>query len=217
MGKEEWDGLVILGAYKHGKLQAYAMISMLKKDFDGQAHGLKICEYACMCGEENALNFLAEKAAFMASENKFKKIFYEEAAAAGLNSGREIKRGELEEYLNPKYVKMFRIINFNELMKVLLPLAGQRLIEGGVKGGISGRFVIRRSVAGFKGMVTFLFIRSAKTVQMDDGEFIKLFMGLNSFKGIKAAGKEVLSKEETALIELAFPLLKPVYWDFDYL
>jgi GNAT superfamily N-acetyltransferase len=216
-GKEEWDGLAILGAYSGGKLSAYAMISRLKNSFEEKAHGLKICEYACLSGEEEALNVLAERAASMALEYKFKKIFYEEAGKSVLRSGRELKHGELREYSNPKYIKMFRIINFRELMKIILPLAGQRLVRGGIKGGISGWFSISRSVTDFRGRIFFSFRRSGSTVEMDDGEFIKLFMGLCAFEGIKADGKNGLSKEELALMRLAFPGLKPVYWDFDYL
>lgn len=208
---------VILVAEKAGRIVAYAMMDKIRKDWSAPDHRLKLSEFGCLKGASDALNAIAARASVMAAEKGFKKLYVEGASGFDYGAAAAPTVEEAEEHKNLKYVKMYRIENFKSLIAKASPLWDKRLKKAGIKASISGLMEFKRAVVDYNASLEITMKKSGAKLSCDEGEFIRLFMGFDTLENANIQGKEALSAEEKEAIKAAWPLAKPVFWDFDYL
>jgi predicted N-acetyltransferase YhbS len=194
----------ILGAYRDGKLVAYMLYGSIYKSWIKPAHAFKIYEFACEKNCKDLVHALAAATLKEARKAGFRKVFYDDAAGLEGLGGDTPLKNEKEEYCNIKYTKMYRICDFRKLMALLGVLFDRRLKKAGEKEGWKEYIGIKRVESDFQGSVTINLVKEKKLIVLDEGKFIEMALGLKNY------GKE-------RVLKLLFPVLKPVYWDFDYL
>ena len=106
---------------------------------------------------------------------------------------------------------MYRVINFESLKSKVKPLWDRRLGRDYLK-----VFSLKRMVSDYQGSVAFNFIVSGKKIAVDEGVFLACLLG---FKRFTDSGADVsgITGEEKKAMDIIFPEMLPVYWDFDYL
>lgn len=192
-------------AYKNGRPVAYIRVSAIRKTWTAKAYCLKISEFAAMPGFEKAFGCILYAARQYAEKLGFKKLYFEEVKGASLKQGRQVTAGEKTEYSNLKQLKMYRICDFDAFMSVLGRAFNKRLKMAGLKASWQKYISIIRHVKNLQPRITITpKSRGTRTLRLDEGRFIELILGL---KTVKTGG----------ILGILFPLLKPVYWDFDYL
>jgi hypothetical protein len=112
---------------------------------------------------------------------------------------------------------MYRIEDLKSLLAKVTPLWDKRLKNAGIKASLNGLMEFKRTVADYNAVMEITMKESGTVLSCDEGEFIKLFMGLDPLEKLEITGKESLSEGEKAAIKAMWPLAGPVYWDFDYL
>jgi len=205
-------------ARKKGEIVAYLMLNKIKLNWSDTTHKLKIGEAGCLCGEEKALNELALSARAHAFSLGYKKIFYEDVPGLNFAGGKKPDASDVEEYKNLKNIKMYRVINFRSLLKNLTPCWNNRLAS--LKKNMTWQdvFTMERTVnEKLQGTIVMTLASSGQTITFDEGEFIKMLLGYASFDGLETKGKEAAAAKEAELLNIIFPVVKPVYYDFDYL
>jgi GNAT superfamily N-acetyltransferase len=191
-------------AYNKGRMIAYIRVSSIRKTWEAKKHCLKISEFAALPDYEKAFECLLYAARKHTEKSGFKKLYFEDIRGIDIRGSRPASANEKREYLNLKHVKMYRICDFSALMSVLGKTFSYRLKKAGIKKRWHYFISIRRHVQNSKPQVLLNLKSSKRTLLLDEGGFIKLVLGLKTISN-------------DAIARVLFPLLKPVYWDFDYL
>lgn len=185
-------------AFKGNKACAYALIGPTNEK---ENSGLKISELCFLPGHKDAAEALAERALKYAASKGESKIYCDYADETDFKGLREPDKKEKEIYSSAKHFRMYRSGNFEELKKVIVPLVLKRFRQKGIKGD----FDIKRTEKNMHGEIT-LYISGKIRARVTEGVFMKMVFG-TPYK----------TKDNTTIIKAAFPALKPVYMDFDFL
>jgi hypothetical protein len=191
-------------AYQKGSMAAYIRVSTIRKTWEDRKYSLKISEFACLAGHEKAFECLIYAARRHAERLGFKKLYFENIRGIDIHGSRRPSKTEKAGYMNLKHVKMYRICSFPALMRVLGTAFNRRLRQAGIRGSWRNFIGIKRVVTDSQPRVFISSKSRSRTLLLDEGEFIKLVLGLKTIKN-------------DVILRALFPLLKPVYWDFDYL
>jgi len=198
-GKEEGIGITpAYTAYKGKKACGYLLMGPVNHIAQNT---LKISELCYLPGHEEAANALAAKAFEYVKQKGLDKIYYDNGKGIEIKGSRNPIGKEVKTYITSKYIRMYRSGNFDGLKKLIIPLVSKRLKKSGIKGA----FDIKRTEKNMQGNISFYNGKKiiAKT---DEGTLMKMVLGIK----YKTAGN-------SEIIKTAFPLLKPLYMDFDFL
>jgi hypothetical protein len=191
-------------AYEKDGMAAYIRVSTIRKTWEDRKYCLKISEFACRPGHEKALECLLYAARGHVESLGFRKLYFENIKGIAVKGSRTSSKTEQQEYMNLKHLKMYRICDFGALIRVLGRAFNRRLRQAGLQPGWRKFASIKRYIRDMQPRVLINSKTSKKALLFDEGEFIKLVLGLKTVK-------------KDAILSVLFPLLKPVYWDFDYL
>jgi len=198
-GKEEGIGISpAYIAYKGKKACGYLLMGPVNHIAQNI---LKISELCYLPGHEEAANALAAKAFEYVKQKGLDKIYYDNGKGIEIKGSRKPLKKEISTYITPKYIRMYRSGDFDELKKVIVPLVLKRFR----KSGINGAFDIKKAEKNMHGNI--LMYNGRKLIaQVNEGTFMKMVLGIK----YKTAGS-------SKILKTAFPLLKPLYMDFDFL
>ncbi|MBN2754665.1 MAG: GNAT family N-acetyltransferase [Candidatus Goldbacteria bacterium] len=185
-------------AYKGRKACGYLLIGPVNHI---ELNSLKISELCYLPGHEESVNALAEQAFKYIKQKGLNKIYYDSGEGIEIEGSRNPVKKEVKTYITPKYIRMYRSGNFQELKKVIIPLVIKRLKKNGIK----GVFDIKRTKKNMPGNVSFYHGKKV-IAQADEGTLMKMMLGIK----YKTSGN-------SEIIKTAFPMLKPLYMDFDFL
>lgn len=190
----------IFGAFKSGSLKGFAMTGPVYKNRGEQACGYKLSEFNCLNTYEDTGNVLSLKAINEASMAGFKEAFYDDSSGNRIIHGKPATAKQMERYINLKYVKMYSLINLNTILSKMDDVFNRRLRLANKKGRWQDCISFKREAGG----VSIEIKKSGKITLIQDKKFISMLLGA----GIK---------NSAPVLQLLFPPLKPVFYDFDYL
>ncbi|PKL90918.1 MAG: hypothetical protein CVV21_10250 [Candidatus Goldiibacteriota bacterium HGW-Goldbacteria-1] len=185
-------------AYKNKKACGYLLMGPVNHI---EKNTLKISELCYLPGHEEAAKALAAKAFEYVKQKGLNKIYYDNGKGIEIEGSRKPVKKEIDLYITPKYIRMYRIGNFEGLKKVIVPLILKRF----KKAGINGTFDMKRTEKGPRGKITFYYNQKI-IAQVNEGIFMKMVLGIKYKAG-----------SNSKILKAAFPLLKPLYMDFDFL
>ncbi len=205
-------------AIKNEKVVGYAILNYIKIDWSAEEKQLKIGEIGYLEGEEMSVHSLIKRILSEASNKGYNRVFYDIIDGVDLKYGELPNDDDKEKYNNLKQVKMYKIINLKSILREITPVLNIRIREKKSDSLSWEEFIkITHKVKDYQGSVEVLFLESQTLLKMDEGEFVKLLLGLCAFNKLQIENGDALPFEEKDIINILFPECNPVYWDYDYL
>lgn len=194
-------------AKKNNKICAYLILDKIKLNWPDEIFKLKITECIWDKGEIEAKDDLVKTAVKYTKEKGFEKLFFEKYQGFDIDFAKEPDENDFLEHKNLKYIKMYKILNWENLLNKIKPVFNNRLNKQNFDKVIK----IIHSENDLQGKVKIIFLETDNSIEMDEGAFIKMLLGLNKYN------YDNLKTEEIELLHLLFSERFPVFFDFDYL
>jgi len=194
-------------ARKNNEICGYLILDRIKLNWQDETFKLKITECIWDKKEIEAKDDLVKAAIIYAARQGFKKLFFDKFQGFDIEFAKEPDENDFTEHKNLKYIKMYKILNWTSLLNKIKPVFNNRL------NGKNFDKVIKiiHSENDLQGKIKIMFLKTGNILEMDEGIFIKMLLGLKKYEGVN------LQSEEIELLHFLFPEKLPVFFDFDYL
>lgn len=200
-------------AEMNGDVKAYVIVSEMKGDWGEKEFQYKIIEVGAYSKNIKLISPLFHFVAAKYLTGKFDRIFYDDINGVEIENGLELNHDDKKYYANLKDVKMLSIPHHESFMNKMTLLFNKRLKAAGYTLN-SWQEILSIS---FSSKDQLNFITNIKykneNLNIDEGCFLDLIFGNLRFY----ISEFDISDDFKKLLNILFPKIKPVFWDFDYL
>jgi len=197
----------------NGDVKAYVIASEMKADWGEEKFQYKIIEVGAYFNNIELISPLFHFAAAERLRGQFDRIFYDDIDGVEIENGMELSDDDKKYYANLKDVKMLSIPHHESFMNKMTILFNKRLKAAGYTlNSWQELFSISFSSKDQLNFMTNIKYKDEE-LNIDEGCFLDCVFG-----NLRFYIREFdISDDFKKILNIIFPKIKPVFWDFDFL